>query len=83
MTIVELVGDRVWWPSTATGGGHALHEDLGRRDERCCRGGVRLGLRACDGGRFGRHRVAARREGKRARNKDRTEHEPHAMGPIG
>jgi putative drug exporter of the RND superfamily len=24
--IVELVGDRVWWPSTATGGGHALHE---------------------------------------------------------
>jgi RND superfamily putative drug exporter len=24
--IVELVGDRVWWPSTARGGGHALHE---------------------------------------------------------
>ena len=23
--LVELVGDRVWWPSTATGGGHALH----------------------------------------------------------
>jgi RND superfamily putative drug exporter len=24
--LVELVGDRVWWPSSATGGGHALHE---------------------------------------------------------
>jgi RND superfamily putative drug exporter len=24
--IVELFGDRVWWPSTATGGGRALHE---------------------------------------------------------
>jgi RND superfamily putative drug exporter len=24
--IIELVGDRVWWPSTATGGGRALHE---------------------------------------------------------
>jgi putative drug exporter of the RND superfamily len=24
--IVELVGDRVWWPSTAAGGGRALHE---------------------------------------------------------
>ena len=24
--LVELVGDRVWWPSTARGGGHALHE---------------------------------------------------------
>ena len=24
--IVELVGDRVWWPSTAIGGGRALHE---------------------------------------------------------
>jgi RND superfamily putative drug exporter len=23
---VELLGDRVWWPSTATGGGHALRE---------------------------------------------------------
>ena len=24
--MIELVGDRVWWPSTATGGGRALHE---------------------------------------------------------
>jgi RND superfamily putative drug exporter len=24
--IVELLGDRIWWPSSATGGGHALHE---------------------------------------------------------
>jgi putative drug exporter of the RND superfamily len=24
--LIELVGDRVWWPSTAQGGGHALHE---------------------------------------------------------
>jgi RND superfamily putative drug exporter len=24
--IIELVGDRVWWPSSATGGGHTLHE---------------------------------------------------------
>jgi RND superfamily putative drug exporter len=24
--IIELVGDRAWWPSTATGGGHTLHE---------------------------------------------------------
>jgi RND superfamily putative drug exporter len=24
--LVELVGDRVWWPSTATGGDRALHE---------------------------------------------------------
>jgi RND superfamily putative drug exporter len=24
--IVELIGDRIWWPSSATGGGHALHE---------------------------------------------------------
>lgn len=24
--IVELVGDRAWWPSTASGGGRALHE---------------------------------------------------------
>ena len=23
--LVELVGDRVWWPSSASGGGHALH----------------------------------------------------------
>jgi RND superfamily putative drug exporter len=23
---VELLGDRVWWPSTARGGGHALRE---------------------------------------------------------
>jgi len=23
---VELLGDRVWWPSTAHGGGHALRE---------------------------------------------------------
>ena len=25
---VELLGDRVWWPSTATGGGHALREHV-------------------------------------------------------
>ena len=24
--LIELVGDRVWWPSTATGGRHVLHE---------------------------------------------------------
>jgi RND superfamily putative drug exporter len=24
--IVELLGDRIWWPSSAQGGGHALHE---------------------------------------------------------
>jgi RND superfamily putative drug exporter len=24
--IVELVGDKVWWPSTAQGGGHTMHE---------------------------------------------------------
>ncbi|HEY6691269.1 MAG TPA: MMPL family transporter [Solirubrobacteraceae bacterium] len=24
--IIELVGDRAWWPSTATGGGHTMHE---------------------------------------------------------
>ena len=26
---VELLGDRVWWPSTAQGGGGALREDTG------------------------------------------------------
>jgi RND superfamily putative drug exporter len=26
---VELIGDKVWWPSTAQGGGGALHEDTG------------------------------------------------------
>ncbi len=26
---VELIGDRIWWPSTAAGGGRALHEDTG------------------------------------------------------
>jgi putative drug exporter of the RND superfamily len=25
---VELLGDRVWWPSTARGGGHALREHV-------------------------------------------------------
>jgi RND superfamily putative drug exporter len=24
--LIELVGDRVWWPSTATGGRHVLHD---------------------------------------------------------
>jgi RND superfamily putative drug exporter len=24
--IIELVGDRAWWPSTASGGGHTMHE---------------------------------------------------------
>jgi RND superfamily putative drug exporter len=26
---VEVIGDKVWWPSTATGGGTFLHEDTG------------------------------------------------------
>ena len=26
---VELLGDKIWWPSTAEGGGGALHEDTG------------------------------------------------------
>jgi len=26
---VELLGDRVWWPSTATGGGRVLREEAG------------------------------------------------------
>jgi RND superfamily putative drug exporter len=26
---VELLGDKVWWPSTAQGGGSALSEDTG------------------------------------------------------
>jgi RND superfamily putative drug exporter len=26
---VELLGDRIWWPSSAAGGGHALGEDTG------------------------------------------------------
>jgi RND superfamily putative drug exporter len=26
--ILEVVGDRVWWPSSARGGAHALHEEL-------------------------------------------------------
>jgi hypothetical protein len=24
--IIELVGDRVWWPSTPQGGRHVLHD---------------------------------------------------------
>jgi putative drug exporter of the RND superfamily len=30
---VELLGDRVWWPSTARGGGHALREHAEAEDE--------------------------------------------------
>jgi RND superfamily putative drug exporter len=30
---VELLGDRVWWPSTARGGGHALREHAEPEDE--------------------------------------------------
>jgi putative drug exporter of the RND superfamily len=29
---VELIGDKVWWPSTASGGGGALHEETGEQD---------------------------------------------------
>jgi putative drug exporter of the RND superfamily len=28
---VELIGDKVWWPSTASGGGRVLHEDTGEQ----------------------------------------------------
>ncbi len=28
---VELIGDRIWWPSTAAGGGRVLHEDTGEQ----------------------------------------------------
>jgi putative drug exporter of the RND superfamily len=28
---VELIGDRIWWPSTASGGGRVLHEDTGEQ----------------------------------------------------
>ena len=28
---VELIGDKVWWPSTASAGGGALHEETGSR----------------------------------------------------
>jgi putative drug exporter of the RND superfamily len=31
--IIELLGDRAWWPSTATGGAHALHEPTAAREE--------------------------------------------------
>jgi RND superfamily putative drug exporter len=31
---VELLGDRIWWPSTATGGGHALREHAEPEPER-------------------------------------------------
>ena len=30
---VELLGDRVWWPSTAQGGGHALREHVEPEEE--------------------------------------------------
>jgi putative drug exporter of the RND superfamily len=30
---VELLGDRVWWPSTARGGGHALREHIEAEEE--------------------------------------------------
>ena len=28
---VELIGDKIWWPSTAQGGGRVLHEDTGEQ----------------------------------------------------
>jgi putative drug exporter of the RND superfamily len=28
---VELIGDKVWWPSTAAGGGRVLHEETGEQ----------------------------------------------------
>ncbi len=28
---VELIGDKIWWPSTAAGGGGALHEQTGEQ----------------------------------------------------
>jgi putative drug exporter of the RND superfamily len=28
---VELIGDKIWWPSTAAGGGRVLHEDTGEQ----------------------------------------------------
>jgi RND superfamily putative drug exporter len=31
---VELLGDRIWWPSTARGGGHALREHAEPEEER-------------------------------------------------
>jgi RND superfamily putative drug exporter len=30
--IIELVGDRVWWPSSAAGGGHTMHEAEPQRE---------------------------------------------------
>ena len=30
--LVELIGDRIWWPSTAKGGGHALHESAAEEE---------------------------------------------------
>jgi hypothetical protein len=26
---VEVIGDKIWWPSTAAGGGRVLHEETG------------------------------------------------------
>jgi uncharacterized membrane protein YdfJ with MMPL/SSD domain len=31
---IELLGDRVWWPSTASGGGRALREHAEAEPER-------------------------------------------------
>jgi RND superfamily putative drug exporter len=31
---VELLGDRIWWPSDTAGGGSALHEETGSEDGR-------------------------------------------------
>jgi RND superfamily putative drug exporter len=30
---VELIGDRVWWPSTARGGGRVLREEVEEEPE--------------------------------------------------
>jgi RND superfamily putative drug exporter len=28
---VEVIGDKIWWPSTASGGGRVLSEDTGEQ----------------------------------------------------
>jgi RND superfamily putative drug exporter len=30
---VELIGDRIWWPSSASGGAHVLHEEIAPDEE--------------------------------------------------
>jgi RND superfamily putative drug exporter len=38
--VVELIGDRIWWPSSPTGGAHALRES-GDAERRVAAGGGR------------------------------------------